>query len=68
MDTYVCPECGKHVPGDQMVNRPMVLPASIRSSPHDGVTIETGGLHVCQECHDKMDTMKDRLDRLRSNR
>jgi uncharacterized protein YlaI len=66
MDLYVCPECGKTVPQDQMVNRPMVLPAPIRSSPQDGVgTIEKLGPQVCPECHDKMDTMKDRIDRLR---
>jgi uncharacterized protein YlaI len=65
MDLYVCPECGKAVPQNQIVDRPSVQPASIRSSPDDGVTIEKLGPQVCQQCHDEMDTMKDRLDQLR---
>lgn len=63
MDMYVCPECGKTVPHDQMVDRPMLMPASIRSNTHDGVKIEKLGPNVCQECHNKMDTQKHRLRR-----
>ena len=60
VDIYVCPECGKHVPGDQMVDRPMLMPATIRSNPHDGTKVEKLGPRVCQECRYSLDTQKRR--------
>lgn len=66
MDLCVCPECGKTVPHDQLVLRPMVQPAMVRTSPNDPVVVETLTPRVCQECHDRMDTMSERRDRMRS--
>lgn len=48
MDLCVCPECGKTVPHDQLVLRPIVQPAMVRTSPNDPVVVESLNPLVCQ--------------------